>query len=218
MENELATLERDLARFERRVRLVWAAGLTAAVVIAVLGAGARQAQSQSASLSARALVLLDPADRQRIVLTSDPNSRPGIAIRDEAGKDRLRFGFATQPASPLFQLADGTGRPRLTAGFDVQHGDPQIRLDDAASTTRGYLGFGIQLRTPQMVLTDEHGKERLYAGWTQGGTPLVDVIDGAGNVIWKAGDTRPAGAGAGSSGSGSNGAGNPGTTRKSGAP
>ncbi|MHB8730597.1 MAG: hypothetical protein ACYDAB_02260 [bacterium] len=220
MERELQALQQDLARFERRTRLMWLAGLAAVVIVAVLWGGARQAQSQSASLSTRALVLVDQNNRQRIVLSSDTNNRPGIWINDDAGKTRLRFGFGTQPASPLFYLADETERPRVSVGFSVEHGDAQVSLSDPAGTPRAYFGFGVQLRTPQLTLSDERGKNRLYAGWTTGGTAIVDVTDDSGNIIWRSG-TAGAGGAAPSTGSpsgGSTGGGAPGSQHKSGAP
>ena len=90
MDGELARLQRDLDRFDRRTRLFGAAGLAAAVFVIVLGIGARQAQSQQDSLSGRALVLVDDAGRQRIVLGSDTGNRPGIWLRDESGKAVVR--------------------------------------------------------------------------------------------------------------------------------
>ena len=215
MERDLEALQRDLIRFERRTRAFWLAGLAAAVVMMVLWAGARQAQSQSASLSARQVILVDESGRQRIFLASDTNNRPGIWVRDEAGKDRLVFGFGTQRPTPQFTLSDEMGRTRANAGFSLERADSQLTLSDAAGTTRAYFGFGVQLRTPQLVLNDERGKDRVYAGWTRDGTAIIDVVDDSGNVVWKTGDTRPGGA---SPGAGSPGGGNPGSTRKSGAP
>ena len=214
MERELEALQRDLARFERRTRMVWLAGLAAAVVAVVLWAGVRQAQSQSASLTTRQLVLVDASAHQRIVLASDTSNRPGIWVRDDAGKDRLFLGFGAEHGTPQFTLSDETGRTRSNAGFSIERGDAQVTLGDPTGTTRAYFGFGVQLRTPQMVLNDERGKDRLYAGWTREGVALIDVVDEAGNLVWKTGAATPSG---GSSG-GSSGGGNPGTTRKSGAP
>lgn len=211
METQLEALQRDLARFERRTRLVWLAGLAAAALVAVLGTGARQAQSQTASVSARVIVLVDPSNRPRLILTSDTNNRPAISIRDEAGKEGFRFGFGTQPSSPFFSLEDETGRPRLIAGFNVEHGDPQMSLFDQAGRSRDFFGFGVQLRTPQLVLDDERGKDRLYAGWTQDRTPSIHVADDAGKVVWKTGDV-PSGATPGTGGA------NPGNVHKPRAP
>jgi hypothetical protein len=220
VERELEALQRDLARFERRTRFVWLAGLAAAVIVAVLWSGARQAQSQSASLSTHALVLVDQNNRQRIVLSSDTNNRPGIWINDDTGKVRLRFGFGTQPASPLFYLADETERQRVNVGFSIEHGDAQLTLSDPAGTPRTYFGFGVQLRTPQLVLNDERGKDRVYAGWTTGGLAIVDVTDDSGNIIWRSatagsGGTAPS---PGAPSGGSPGGGAPGSQHKSGAP
>lgn len=215
MDRDLEALQRDLIRFERRTRMIWLAGLAAAVVVMVLWAGARQAQSQSASLSGRQVILVDDSGRQRIFLASDTNNRPGIWVRDEAGKDRLFFGFGSQRATPQFSLSDETGRTRANAGFSLERGDSQVTLSDAAGTTRAYFGFGVQLRTPQIVLNDERGKDRVYAGWTRDGAAIIDVVDESGNVVWKTGDARPGGA---TPGAGSVGGGNPGNTRKSGAP
>jgi uncharacterized membrane protein YgcG len=219
VEKELEALQRDLARFERRTRIVWLAGLAAAVIVAVLWSGARQAQSQPASLSTHALVLVDQNNRQRIVLASDTNNRSGIWINDDTGKVRLRFGFGTQPASPLFYLADETERPRVNVGFNVEHGDAQLTLSDSAGTMRTYFGFGVQLRTPQLVLSDERGKDRVYAGWTTGGKPIVDLSDESGTIVWRSGTAGSGGAAPGTGGSsgGSTGTG-PGSQHKSGAP
>lgn len=201
VEQELESVQRELARFERRAGMVWLAGLAAAVIVVVLWGAARQAQSQSTSLAARQVVLVDLSDRPRIILASDTNNRPGIWIRDEAGKDRLRVGFGTQPVSPFIFLADEAGRVRLAAGFNVEHGDPQMGLLDPAGTSRAFFGFGVQLRTPQLVLDDEHGKDRIYAGWTREGAATLHVTDDAGKIVWKTGDT-PGGTvpGAGSGG------------------
>lgn len=215
MERELEALQRDLARFERRTRMVWLAGLAAAVVVAVLWAGARQAQSQSASLTGRQLVLVDASNRQRIVLASDTRNQPGIWMRDDAGKDRLFLGFGAERGTPQFSLNDETGRTRANAGFSIEQGDSQVTLTDPTGTSRVYFGFGVQLRTPQMVLNDERGKDRVYAGWTRDGLALLDVVDEAGNIVWKTGGTPPGG---GSPAGGSTGGGNPGNTHKSGAP
>jgi len=216
VERELEALQRDLARFERRTRLMWLAGLAAAVVVAVLWGGVQQAQSQSASMTARQLVLVDQSTRPRIVLASDTSDRPGIWMRDDAGKDRLFLGFGAQKGTPQFTLSDETGRTRANAGFSLERGDSQVTLADPTGTTRVYFGFGVQLRTPQMVLNDERGKDRIYAGWTQSNTAIVDVIDDAGNVVWKTG--AAATPGGGSTGGGSTGGGTPGSTHKSGAP
>ena len=213
MESELEALRRDLARFERRTRLIWLGSLAAAVLIAVFWGGARQAQSQTASLSGRALVLVDDATRQRIVLASDTANRPGIWLRDESGRDRFFFGFGAQRETPQFSMNDEGGRPRVNAGFSIERGDPLLTLSDQTGVSRVYFGFGVQLRTPQIVLNDERGKDRLYAGWTRDGTTIIDLIDDAGNVVWKAGGTRQGGTGPGTPSGG-----NPGATRKSGGP
>ena len=220
MEKELEALQRDLARFERGTRMMWLAGFAAAVIAAVLWGGARQAQSQATSLSTRALVLVDQNNRQRIVLSSDTNNRPGIWMNDDAGKARLRFGFGTQPASPLLYLADETERPRVSVGFNVEHGDAQLALSDPTGTMRTYFGFGVQLRTPQLTLNDERGKNRVYTGWTTGGTAIVDVSDDSGNIIWKSGTAGSGGAAPGTGGSsgGTPAGATPGNQHKSGAP
>jgi hypothetical protein len=211
VEKELEALQRDLARFERRTRIAWLVGLAAAVIVAALWGGAGQAQSQSASLSARALALVDQSNRPRIVLGSDTNNRPGIEINDDTDKIRVRFGFGTQPAVPLFYLADETGRQRMIVGSNVEHGDAQITFYDPTGTPRAYLGFGVQLRTPQLTLNDERGKDRVYAGWTTNGTAIVQVSDDSGNIVWKSGAT-------GSGGAAPSTGGTPGSQRKSGAP
>jgi hypothetical protein len=216
MDGELARLQRDLDRFDRRTRLFGAVGLAAAVFVMVLGIGARQAHSQQDSLSGRALILVDDAGRQRIVLGSDTGNRPGIWLRDESGKDRVWFGFGAPRGTPQLSLNDETGRTRLAAGFSVERGDVQVAMFDPAGTPRAYLGFGLQLRTPQLVLDDEHGKDRVYAGWTQDGATVMHLVDESGSVVWRA-------PGATTSGSTSSGAvtsagPNPGTNRKSGAP
>jgi hypothetical protein len=181
---ELAKLERDLSRFEHRTRLFGAAGVAAAIIAAVLCVGARQAQSQQEALSARGVVLVDNAGRQRIVLGSDTTNRPGIWLRDENGKDRLWFGFGAQRGTPQLSLNDETGRARFAAGFNLEHADPQIALFDPAGTPRAYLGFGVQLRTPQLVLNDEHGKQRLYSGWAPDGAVVLHLVDDSGAVVW----------------------------------
>jgi hypothetical protein len=186
VDGDLARLQRDIARFERRTRFLGLAGVAAAVLIAVLWLGARQAQSQQDSLSARALVLVDDEGRQRVVLGSDTSNRPGIWLRDDTGKDRIWFGFGAPRGTPQLALNDETGRLRLATGFSVERGDTQVALFDAAGTPRGYLGFGLQLRTPQLVLDDEHGKDRVYAGWTQDGATILHLVDDAGTVVWRA--------------------------------
>lgn len=187
MERELEALRRDLARFERRTHLTWLAGLAAAVIVVVLWGGARQAQSQAAVLRAREIDLVDQSNHQRIVLGTDTNNRPAIAINDEAGKERLRFGFGTQPVTPIFYLEDETGRGKLQLGSNVEHGDSQVTMFDPSGTARAFFGFGVQLQTPQLVLNDERGKDGIYAGWLPTRAVTIAVLDGSGNIIWRGG-------------------------------
>ncbi|HET7265641.1 MAG TPA: hypothetical protein VFL28_13325 [bacterium] len=192
MDGALEALRRDLARFERRTRMFWLAGFVAAVIVAVLWGGARQAQSQAAALRVRELDVVDQSNHPRIVLGLDAGNRPGIGINDDAGKTRVRVGLGVQPASPLVFLADAAGRPRLFAGSNVEHGDSQFTLSDAAGAARTYFGFGAQLRTPQMALNDDRGKDRIYAGWTTAGAAAFYLLDDAGNITWRSGPGTPA--------------------------
>jgi len=129
VDRDLQALRRELARFERRVRAMSLLGLAAAVIAAVLIVGARQAQSQQAALSARTVTVVDNNGRPRIVLGSDTNDRPGIWLRDDAGKDRLYFGFGT-PGKPQFALLSflwtWTGADAASYGgvqlFTIQNG------------------------------------------------------------------------------------------------
>lgn len=190
MEREFEALERELARFERRTRLMWFAGLAAAVIVVVLWGGARQAQSQATALRAREIDLVDQSNHPRVVLGTDTNNRPAIGILDDAGKERLRFGFGTQPVTPIFYLADETGREKWQLGSNVEHRDAQVTMSDPSGTVRAFFGFGLQLRTPQFALNDEHGKGRIYAGWLPTRAATVSVLDGSGNVIWRGGQPK----------------------------
>ena len=187
MEREFEALERDLARFERRTRLMWLVGLAAAVIVVVLWGAARQAQSQATALRAREIDLVDPSNHPRAVLGTDTNNRPAIGLLDDAGKERVRLGFGTQPATPIFYLQDETGRAKLQFGSNVEHGDSQVTMSDPSGTARAFFGFGLQLRTPQFALNDERGKDRIYAGWLPTRAATVSVLDGSGNVVWRAG-------------------------------
>lgn len=187
MKREFEALERDLARFERRTRLLWFTGFAAAVIVVVLSGGARQAQSQATSLRAREIDLVDPSNHPRVVLGTDTNNRPAVGLLDDAGKERLRFGFGTQPATPIFYLQDETGRAKSQFGSNVEHSDAQMTMSDPSGTARAFFGFGLQLRTPQFALNDEHGKDRIYAGWLPTRAVTVSVLDGSGNIIWRTG-------------------------------
>ncbi|HKX18357.1 MAG TPA: hypothetical protein VJT33_10145 [bacterium] len=193
MERELAALERHVARFERRTRLMWFAGLAAAVIVVVFWGGARQAQSQATALRVREIDLVDPSNHPRIVLGTDTSNRPAIGMLDDAGKERLRFGFGTQPATPIFYLQDETGRAKLQFGSNIEHSDSQVTMSDPSGTARVFFGFGVQLRTPQFALNDERGKDRIYAGWLPTRAATVSVLDGSGNIIWRGGTAGSAG-------------------------
>ena len=193
MERELERLERDLARFEHRTRLMWFAGLAAAVIVVVLWGSARQAQSQAAALRVREIDLVDPSNHPRVVLGTDTNNRPTIGMLDDAGRERLRFGFGTQPATPIFYLQDETGRAKSQFGSNVEHSDSLVTMSDPSGAARVFLGFGVQLRTPQLVLNDEHGKDRIYTGWLATRAATIAVLDGSGKILWRGGAARPAG-------------------------
>jgi hypothetical protein len=184
---DIQAMRARLARAERRLRVTSLSWLVAVIAIAVLWIGAQQAQSQSSALVARRIAVQDQNGKDRIVLSFDTNNRPGIWLRDDAGKDRVFIGFGRDPGRPLIGLNDEAGRLRLALGFGTTRNTPEVVLDDENGKSRAFLGFsGTGAVTPEIDLADERGADRIYLGWSTAEKPVVLVSDESGKTLWSA--------------------------------
>lgn len=144
-----------LDRLERQLRR-WRRGALAALGVAALAVAGAMAQPPLKELSVKTLRIVDGAGRDRIVLSSDPQSAD-ITLFDPSGKSRLTLDVA-KDRRPVLQFADETGREknRLVLGLEDE-GHPALLLYDSSGRKR--VAFGIPKEGgPVIRVLDENEK------------------------------------------------------------
>jgi hypothetical protein len=145
------------------------------------------AQAQAGQLRASRLTIADPDDRDRIWLDATPAlallSADGIArVLQQTGPDaRAEVLLQGPDGSPRVQLATGgrAGTNPEAAGLSI--------LREGTTIAR----IGTDVRAPGVVdavvvLADRAGRPRIELLVDDDGTPSVRLLDGEGNVTWRA--------------------------------
>jgi hypothetical protein len=155
-----------ITRLERRVRqLTLSIALVSGLLLVLASAAWKSAQSDI--LKARALILVDSAGRERVILGApipEPPGRiapsTGMIIRDTAGVERFGLGlFPNGRMGMGFDAPAGKGDDRNRERINIvadENGGASIRFLNRKTLVAGYLLLGaddnlylqLQTRTP----------------------------------------------------------------------
>lgn len=178
----LEVVTRRLARLEQESR--WWRRATLALLLVIVAVGALgQVPVPTRRLELETLVLRDPKGGPRAALGVGADGSPILAFYDPNGRTtRLMLGMS--PTGPALTLSDQAGKARvgLTASDDgavrlgfrgADTSSPHVQLEILPTGAAG------------LSLHDKNGALRLALGLVDGERPVIQLMDQAGNAVWR---------------------------------
>ena len=174
-------LQIRLQKVERCLRIIVAGWMLSVTMLVVLGAGVQHAISQPVTLRARAIQIVDAADRVRARLGVSDDGTPALYLFDSAGMPRAILTVSSDNKVGLL-LGDAAGKANTQLTVSPK-GDAQLLFQDASATLRA----GLSMFSNGLVALGFYGDGKSGVAVTvKDGMPNVNLANTAGSVLWSA--------------------------------
>jgi len=129
------------------------------------------------------LELLDPSGKVRIRLAISPeNGAAGVVLYDSTHSNARIIVQAYPDGTSNIQLQDENGQRRASLDYLTQGA---VRLALVNSSLSGGTVLGTN-NSPLLTLSDHSDKVRAAFGLNSSDSPNLQLLDGAGSVLWSA--------------------------------
>src|SRR5437879_720732 len=174
-------LQIRLQRVERHLRIIVAGWMLSVTMLVVLGAGMQHAISQPMTLRARAIQIVDAANKVRARLGIRDDGNPALDLLDSAGTPRAILTVSADSNVGLL-LGDVAGKANAQLSVSPK-GDAQLLFYDASATLRA----GLSMFSNGLVGLGFYGDGKSGVAVTvKDGMPNVNLANTAGSILWSA--------------------------------
>jgi hypothetical protein len=132
-------------------------------------------EAQVNTLRAGELIAVSDSGTDRVRLAAGPSDLAQVSLANMRGEDRIRLRVET--------TADG----QPDAGIAIRTGGPNpVTIMRLGSVAQDPELDGPLLHSANLILRDESGHDRIRLLVADDGSPRIDLINAAGELVWSA--------------------------------